>query len=170
MTLSGGTPPNGTSSGSSHLTRSSGSEADVELQARMDLKRKRRMESNRRSAKVSRLRKQKHLDDLNSQVNQLTRENQQLITALNITAQSYAAAEAQNLVMRTQLMELESRLCALREIFCNMNSNTFANATTTTYPSTMMTATTPNYDVLSETAWIPGMQMMQQPIDLLYQC
>ena len=40
----------------------------MELQARMELKRKRRMESNRESAKRSRQRKQQHLDDLNSQV------------------------------------------------------------------------------------------------------
>ena len=69
MTLSGGTISSGTSSGSSHGTPSFGSEGDmVDLQARMELKRKRRMESNRESAKRSRQRKQQHLDDLNSQV------------------------------------------------------------------------------------------------------
>nr|ACG28867.1 light-inducible protein CPRF-2 [Zea mays] len=70
MTLSGGA-----SSGSSHGTRSLGSEGD--MVHRMELMRKRRMESNRESAKRSRQRKQQHLDDLNSQVN-LTQSKSQM--------------------------------------------------------------------------------------------
>lgn len=175
MTLSGGTISSGTSSGSSHGTRSFGSEGDmVDLQARMELKRKRRMESNRESAKRSRQRKQQHLDDLNSQVDKLRTTKQQLMTALNITTQNYAAAEAQNSVLRTQMMELESRLCALREIICYMNANHVANAATTmnAHPATIMSGAA-NYDTFgaSATAWNSGMQMVQQPIDhLLYQC
>ncbi|XP_062196026.1 bZIP transcription factor 11-like [Phragmites australis] len=170
MTLSGGTLSSGTSSDSSHGTRCYGAEGDMELQARMELKRKRRMESNRESAKRSRQRKQQHLDDLNSQVDQLRMKNQQLITALSITAQNYAATEAQNSVLRTQMTELEGRLCALREIICHMNANQFANAATVTNPSTIMGATT-NYDAFGASAWNSRMPMVQQPIDhLLYQC
>lgn len=68
MSLSGGSLSSGTSSGWSQGAHSYGSEADMELQARMELKRKRRMDSNRESAKRSRQRKQQHLDDLTSQV------------------------------------------------------------------------------------------------------
>ncbi|CAL5006772.1 unnamed protein product [Urochloa decumbens] len=163
MTLSGGTfsSGSGTSSGSSHGTRSFGSEGDMELQARMELKRKRRMESNRESAKRSRQRKQQHLDDLNSQVDQLRTTKQQLITALNITTQNYAAAEAQNSVLRTQMIELDSRLSALRGIIYHMNANQVSNAA----------AINANYDAFGASAWNSGMQMAQQPIDhMLYQC
>uniref|UniRef100_A0A0E0LU53 BZIP domain-containing protein n=1 Tax=Oryza punctata TaxID=4537 RepID=A0A0E0LU53_ORYPU len=179
MTLSGGTLSSGTTSGSSHGSRSSGSEDDIQLQAQMDLKRKRRKESNRQSAKRSRLRKQQHLDDLTSQVNQLKMENQQLTTTLNMVTQSYAAAESQNSVLRTQMMELDSRLSALREIIFYMNNGNQlpSNSTiaATTYPSTTMTAATTGhydyYDVFTANAWGSGMQMMQQPIDqFLYQC
>ncbi|PUZ51174.1 hypothetical protein GQ55_6G157800 [Panicum hallii var. hallii] len=173
MSPSGGTFSNGTSSGSSRGTPSFGSEADMELQARMELKRKRRMESNRESAKRSRQRKQQHLDDLNSQVDQLRTTKQQLMTALNITTQNYAAAEAQNSVLRTQMMELESRLSALREIICFMNANQVPAAATISAnnPSAIMSATANYYDPFGASTWNSGMQMVQQPIDhLLYQC
>uniref|UniRef100_A0A0A9AFZ4 Uncharacterized protein n=1 Tax=Arundo donax TaxID=35708 RepID=A0A0A9AFZ4_ARUDO len=97
-------------------------------------------------------------------------QKQQLITALNTTAQNYAAAETQNSVLRTQVMELESRLCALREIICYMNANQFANTAPFINPSPIVSATT-SYNAFSASAWNSGMQMMQQPIDnLLYQC
>ncbi|TVU06721.1 hypothetical protein EJB05_49949 [Eragrostis curvula] len=166
MSLSGGTISSGTSSGSSRGTQSYGSEGDMELQARMEMKRKRRMESNRESAKRSRQRKQQHLDDLTSQVDQLRMKKQQLITALNVTVQNYTATEAQNSVLRTQMMELESRLCALRQIIYQFASA----ATITTNPSTIIGATV-NYDAFGANAWNSGMQIVQQPIDqLLYQC
>ncbi|XP_062192958.1 bZIP transcription factor 11-like isoform X1 [Phragmites australis] len=169
MAMSRGTISSGTSSGSSHGTHSYGSEGDMELQARMELKRKRRMESNRESAKRSRQRKQQHLDNLNSQVDQLRMQKQQLNTALNITTQNYAAAEAQNSVLRTQMKELESWLCELCEIIRYMNANQFPNAATVTNPLTLMSATT-DYDAFGLSAWNSGMQMVQQPIDhLLYQ-
>jgi hypothetical protein len=60
----------GTSSGSSLGTwwKTRSSEDDMNLQAQIENRRKRRKESNRESARRSRLRKQQHLDDLNSQV------------------------------------------------------------------------------------------------------
>jgi cell shape-determining protein MreC len=51
----------------------------------MERRRKRRKESNRESARRSRLRKQQHLDDLTSQVKQLKDQNKQLSLALSIT-------------------------------------------------------------------------------------
>nr|CAB3482765.1 unnamed protein product [Digitaria exilis] len=173
MTLSGGTfsSGSGTSSGSSHEARSFGSEGDMELQARMELKRKRRMESNRESAKRSRQRKQQHLDELNSQVEELRTTKQQLITALNITTQNYAAAEAQNSVLRTRMVELESRLSALRDIIINMDANQVAHAATIRANPSTLIGTAANYDPFGTSAWNSRIQMVQQPIDhLLYQC
>jgi len=60
------TMSSGTSSRSSLGTRSSRSEDDLDLQTQME-RRKRRKDSNRESARRSRLRKQQHLDDLTSQ-------------------------------------------------------------------------------------------------------
>ncbi|RCV11232.1 hypothetical protein SEVIR_2G174000v4 [Setaria viridis] len=155
----------GTSSGSSLGTRSSRSEDDLDLQAQMERRRKRRKESNRESARRSRLRKQQHLDDLTSQVKQLKDQNKQLSMALSITSQNLVAVQAQNSVLQTQKMELDSRLGALTEILCYMNTITSTSASAPTNPAMVNNITSSNsYDLLgANCTW------NQQPIDL-YQC
>ncbi|KAK7404417.1 hypothetical protein VNO78_05304 [Psophocarpus tetragonolobus] len=113
----------GTSSGSS-LLQNSGSEED--LQAVMDQRKRKRMISNRESARRSRMRKQKHLDDLVSQVAQLRKENQQILTSVNITTQQYLSVEAENSVLRAQVGELSHRLESLNEIIDVLNATTTA--------------------------------------------
>ncbi|XP_047181136.1 bZIP transcription factor 44-like [Vigna umbellata] len=104
----------GTCSGSSSLLQNSGSEED--LQAVMDQRKRKRMKSNRESARRSRMRKQKHLDDLVTQVAQLRKENQQILTTVNITTQQFLSVEAENSVLRAQVGELSHRLESLNEI------------------------------------------------------
>jgi DNA repair exonuclease SbcCD ATPase subunit len=113
-----------TSSGSS-LLQNSGSEED--LQALMDQRKRKRMISNRESARRSRMRKQKHLDDLVSQVAQLRKENQQILTSVNLTTQQFLSVEAENSVLRAQMGELSHRLESLNEIIQVLNANNNAN-------------------------------------------
>ncbi|WRX30456.1 Basic-leucine zipper domain - like 10 [Theobroma cacao] len=109
-----------------HLVQSfsvnSGSEED--LQHLMDQRKRKRMESNRESARRSRMRKQKHLDDLVSQVTQLRKDNNQILTSINFTTQHYLNIEAENSVLRAQMMELSQRLESLSEILDYLNSTT----------------------------------------------
>ncbi|KAJ6346042.1 hypothetical protein OIU78_008644 [Salix suchowensis] len=97
----------GTSSGSS-LIQNSGSEEN--LQALMDQRKRKRMISNRESARRSRMRKQKHLDELVAQVAQLKKENHQIITSINITTQHYLNLESDNSILRAKASELSHRL------------------------------------------------------------
>ncbi|XP_021287090.1 bZIP transcription factor 44-like [Herrania umbratica] len=115
----------GTSSGSSTLLQNSGSEED--LQALMDERKRKRMISNRESARRSRMRKQKHLDDLMAQVTQLRKENHQIITRINITTQHYLNVEAENSVLKAQANELSHRLQSLNEINSFLNANNGSN-------------------------------------------
>lgn len=112
----------GTSSGSGSTTlqQSSGSEEDLQLV--MDQRKRKRMQSNRESARRSRMRKQKHLDELMAQVAQLRKENELILTTYKLTTQQYIAIEAENSVLRTQMIELSSRLQSLNEILSFMNS------------------------------------------------
>ena len=103
------------------MVQNSGSEED--LQALMDQRKRKRMISNRESARRSRMRKQKHLDDLAEQVAQLRNENQQILTSLNITTEQYLAVEAENSVLRAQAGELSHRLDSLNEIIDFLNAS-----------------------------------------------
>ncbi|KAJ4834421.1 hypothetical protein Tsubulata_036051 [Turnera subulata] len=117
----------GTSSGSS-LMQNSGSEEN--LQELMDQRKRKRMISNRESARRSRMRKQKHLDDLMAQVTQLRKENQQIISSLNVTTQHYLNIEADNSILRAQVSELSNRLQSLNEIinFLNASNGVFGDS------------------------------------------
>ncbi|CAM8987171.1 hypothetical protein QQ045_008107 [Rhodiola kirilowii] len=106
----------GTSSAST-LMQNSGSETDL-----LDERKRKRMISNRESARRSRMRKQKQLDDLIAQVGQLTHENNQIISTINNTTHHYLDIEAENLVLRAQHQELNYRLQYLNQIISNLNS------------------------------------------------
>ncbi|KAG4169048.1 hypothetical protein ERO13_A12G062200v2 [Gossypium hirsutum] len=114
------TSSSGASSGSSTLRSSSSSE---DFQPILDERKRKRMLSNRESARRSRMRKQKHLDELMAQVSNLTNHNNQIHTSINVTTQLYSNVEAENLVLRAQMTELSNRLQSLNEIIHFINSS-----------------------------------------------
>lgn len=103
----------GISSNSSGLQNSASEE---DLQQVMDLRKRKRMISNRESARRSRLRKQKHLEELMAQVAQLRRQNHQILTSLRATSQHHVTVESENSILRAQASELTHRLHSLAEI------------------------------------------------------
>ncbi|WOH05365.1 hypothetical protein DCAR_0624781 [Daucus carota subsp. sativus] len=82
-----------------------------------------RMASNRESAKRSRIRKQRHLNDLTTQVSQLESKNNVIRTNMSMTHQMHVTLEAENSVLRAQLAELSQRLESLNQIMDCFNSN-----------------------------------------------
>ncbi|XP_039069096.1 bZIP transcription factor 44-like [Hibiscus syriacus] len=90
-------------------------------------RKRRRMESNRESARRSRMRKQKHLDDLVAQITELKSDNNQIQSSIGSTTQRYVNVETQNTVLRAQMMELSQRLESLNEILDHINSPTVCN-------------------------------------------
>lgn len=116
----------GTSSGSgSTQLQNSGSEEDLQLL--MNQRKQKRMLSNRESARRSRMRKQKHLDDLMGQVAILRKENSQILTNLHVTTQQYINIESENSVLRAQMGELGHRLQSLNEIVQYLDANNIAS-------------------------------------------
>ncbi|XP_073122963.1 bZIP transcription factor 44-like [Henckelia pumila] len=111
----------GTSSSSPQI-QNSGSEGGDLLKS-IDQRKRKRMESNRESARRSRMRKQKHLDDLTAEITQLTKENSQILTKISATTQHYGNIEAENSILRAQMMELSQRLHSLNEILDFISSS-----------------------------------------------
>lgn len=83
------------------------------------------------------MRKQKHLDDLTAQVAQLSKENHQLITSIDITTQHYLNVEADNSILRAQVLELSHRLESLNEIinFLTASNDVYEDTSTLNEPS-----------------------------------
>ncbi|KAL8148612.1 bZIP transcription factor 44-like [Apium graveolens] len=127
----------GNSSGSTQKLPNSGSEGDL-----MDQRKRKRMQSNRESARRSRQRKQNHIDELMAQAAQLRKENNQIITTTNLTNQQFAKVEAENSVLKAQMDELTQRLQSLNEILDYINNTTAAAAIATAAAATTTTACT----------------------------
>ncbi|KAF3778340.1 bZIP transcription factor 53 [Nymphaea thermarum] len=94
------------------MQNSSGSEGDPQI----DDRKRKRMISNRESARRSRMRKQQRLDELLNQVTALQTENNQMISRIDATAQQYQKIEGENAVLKAQLDELTERLQYLNSV------------------------------------------------------
>ncbi|KAL9662109.1 hypothetical protein QQ045_026937 [Rhodiola kirilowii] len=125
----------------------SGSEGDLN----QDQRKRKRMLSNRESARRSRMRKQQHLDGLVNQVNKLKEENSHIMTAITITTQKYLNVESESSILRAQMAELSHRLQSLSEIANFINSNTSSSSQ---FVNQVFGAPDINYDgVFEENGW-----------------
>jgi chromosome segregation ATPase len=114
-----------TSSGNSSVfTKSQSYGSEEDLQVLMDQRKRKRKQSNRESARRSRMRKQKHMDDLMVEVERLRNENNEIMTRMNMTSQHYLKIEAENCVLRAQMIELNQRLQSLNDIINIINTTT----------------------------------------------
>ncbi|KAL3517375.1 hypothetical protein ACH5RR_019964 [Cinchona calisaya] len=94
---------------------SSGSEGDPR-DDQHDLRKIKRKESNRLSAKRSRERKQIQLAELQSQASQLKKENESHSKQINVATDMYLKLASQNDVLRAQVTELTDRLRSLNDV------------------------------------------------------
>lgn len=81
-----------------------------------DERKRKRMQSNRDSARRSRLKKQLHLDTLISEAASLKADNADMEARMNLTTQQYLLVEKENQVLRAQHAELTERLRSLNSI------------------------------------------------------
>ncbi|KAL8127160.1 hypothetical protein AgCh_014182 [Apium graveolens] len=88
-----------------------------------DQRKRKRMQSNRESARRSRLKKQQHVDELRGQVSQLKEENEQILAKANITTQNFMNLESENRILKAQMDELSQRLESLNDMVNYMKIN-----------------------------------------------
>lgn len=126
------TPTSNTTPQSSSLSNNSTSDEAEEQQLRIiDERRQRRMISNRESARRSRMRKQKHLDELWSQVVRLRTENHSLIDKLNHVSECHDKVLQENARLKEEASDLRQMLTDL-QIGSPYNTTTATTTTTST--------------------------------------
>ncbi|XP_054792296.1 basic leucine zipper 4 [Prosopis cineraria] len=92
---------------------SSGSQSSSRAVYSLDERKRRRMQSNRESARRSRWRKKRHLENLTNQVNRLKFENQQLKNQLGFTLHQHLIVSLENAQLRSESEILTTRLSHL---------------------------------------------------------
>ncbi|KAK4274797.1 hypothetical protein QN277_017972 [Acacia crassicarpa] len=108
-----------------------GSDQEKLMQIALLEKKKKRKEANRLSARQSRKRKQKYMDDMVTQVVELRRENTELVAGLNTVMQMCQNVESENSILRAQMVELTHTLRSLNHIIDLVNTTTISSSTTT---------------------------------------
>ncbi|KAI3462842.1 hypothetical protein Pfo_019505 [Paulownia fortunei] len=91
-------------------SNSTSDEADEQQLSIINERKQRRMISNRESARRSRMRKQRHLDELWSQVVWLRNENHQLIDKLNHVSERHDLVLQENAQLKEEASELRQML------------------------------------------------------------
>ncbi|KAL1203698.1 Basic leucine zipper 43 [Cardamine amara subsp. amara] len=87
----------------------------------LDERKQRRMLSNRESARRSRMRKQRHLDELWSQVVRLRNENNCLIDKLNRVSETQDSVLKENSKLKEEASDLRQLVCELKSNKNNSN-------------------------------------------------
>ncbi|KAI4349738.1 hypothetical protein L6164_010298 [Bauhinia variegata] len=82
----------------------------------IDEKKRKRMLSNRESARRSRMRKQKQVEDLANEVTRLQGANAQLVLNIKAKEEAWTEIESVNNILRAQTRELTDRLCFLNSM------------------------------------------------------
>lgn len=95
-------------------SNSTSDEADEQQLSIINERKQRRMISNRESARRSRMRKQKHLDELWSQVVWLRNENHQLVDKLNHVSERHDQVLQENAQLKEEASELRQMLTGMQ--------------------------------------------------------
>lgn len=83
-------------------------------------RKRRRMDSNRASARRSRWRKKQQLEELTNQMNQLQLENRELKNQLCLISHQYRAAQLDSARLMAESIDLQQKLANLNQILVNM--------------------------------------------------
>ncbi|GAA0185931.1 DNA-binding transcription factor [Lithospermum erythrorhizon] len=86
----------------------------------LDEKKRKRMISNRESARRSRMRKQKKLHDLTAEVRRLHTSNNDIIGKINGISEKYMIVAAENNVLKAQERELAEKLMTLNNMIVSI--------------------------------------------------
>lgn len=99
-----------------------------------DEKRKKRMISNRESARRSRLKKQQQVNDLIAEMSLLQNQNKVITSKINEITNMFVGVTSENNFLRAQISELTNKLHSLNLVLNFMEKNTLVEPQQFTYP------------------------------------
>lgn len=99
-----------------------------------DEKRKKRMISNRESARRSRLKKQQQVNDLIAEMSLLQNQNKVITSKINEVTNMFVGVTSENNFLRAQISELTNKLHSLNLVLNFMEKNTLVEPQQFTYP------------------------------------
>lgn len=108
--------PNSSSSGSAGPNRSNSGSDEPDRVSLIDERKRRRMLSNRESARRSRMRKQKHLENLRNQVNRLRIGNRDMMNLLRLVTHQTQFVRTHNDRLRSESAMLRQKLWDIRQV------------------------------------------------------
>ncbi|CAA7399871.1 unnamed protein product [Spirodela intermedia] len=95
---------------------SAGAKACSDPVVGVDQRKRRRMESNRESARRSRLRKQKRVEELLNEAATLKEESARMAAQAAVVEEKLVDLESENAVLGAQVMELKERLQSMNSV------------------------------------------------------
>ena len=108
------------------VSSGSGSGGSDGMDLQIDERKRKRMLSNRESARRSRLRKQQQVEDLTGEAGRLRNENDRLARSIKATEEAFVKMEAANDVIRAQTKELEAQFRFLNSVIDAEETNSFS--------------------------------------------
>ncbi|XP_075515630.1 uncharacterized protein LOC142550287 [Primulina tabacum] len=103
-------------SASKHLSSVTSDQTTLLPPSIIDERKRKRTQSNRESARRSRMRKQKHLENLGTQVNRQKRVNLELMNQLKLVVSQNEAVCRENEHLRLETVKLRQRLWDIRQV------------------------------------------------------
>ncbi|KAL3626589.1 hypothetical protein CASFOL_030138 [Castilleja foliolosa] len=90
-----------------------------------DEKKRKRMISNRESARRSRMKKEQHVKDLNDQAAFLRTKSNEVMKKMREIEPLYMAVESENMILRMQGDELKKRLDLLQQVLATCENSSY---------------------------------------------
>ncbi|XP_073120491.1 bZIP transcription factor 53-like [Henckelia pumila] len=87
-----------------------------------DEKKRKRMISNRESARRSRMKREQHIKDLNDQTIYFSTKRSEMVRKIDEVTRRFGAIDSENKILRMQGRELKKRLELLEEILASYNN------------------------------------------------
>ncbi|XP_074326523.1 bZIP transcription factor 53-like [Apium graveolens] len=100
-----------------------------------DEKRKKRMISNRESARRSRMKKENHVRELIAEISRLQNENKAMMSKINEVMDMFVGVTTENNVLRAQISELTNKLYSLTSALSLVENEALVEPWQFTYPA-----------------------------------